>query len=135
MKTNKKMGAGKKVALIGAGIAVAAVAAYFLSGKKNQKAVKVWATKMKGEVTKKLEAAGEVSKETYENIIDAISEKYKKLDAKEVASVVGDLKKKWNEMNKGVQKTKAVKKVKSAVKKIVKKAVTKAVKKVSKKSK
>ena len=54
-KNNKKSSVAKKVALIGAGIAVAAVATYFLSSKKNQKAVKSWVVKMKGEVVKKLE--------------------------------------------------------------------------------
>ena len=51
-------GVGKVVA-VGAGIAALSVAAYMLfgpNGKKNKKAIKGWAIKMKGEIIEKLEA-------------------------------------------------------------------------------
>lgn len=131
MKKNNS-GTGKKVALIGVGIVVAAAAAYFLSDKKNRKAIKTWAIKMKADVIEKLEAAGDLTKETYESTIDAISAKYKQLgtlDPAEIALVVADLKRKWNVIKRDLKGPQSVKKVKSTAKKVVKKAV----KKVSKK--
>ncbi len=129
---NNKSSTGKKAVLIGAGIVVAAAAAYFLSDKKNRKAVKTWAIKMKADVIEKLEAAGDLTKETYEQTIDAISEKYKKLgnmDHNELSMVAADLKKKWNMIKRDMKRSPSVKKVKSVAKKVAKEAV----KKVSKK--
>lgn len=113
-KNNQKENTGKKVALVGAGIVAIAAAAYFLSGKKNQKAIKSWMIKMKAEAIEKLEKSNDLTKEAYENIIDTISQKYHKLsttDSEEVAQVVADLKKKWNGIKRDLKNIKSAKKV------------------------
>ncbi len=118
MKNKNKENTGKKIALVGAGIVAVAAAAYFLSGKKNQKALKSWVIKMKAEAIEKLEKSNDLTKEAYENIIDTISQKYHKLssvDSEEVAHVVSDLKKKWNSIKRDLKSPQ------SAAKKVSKK--------------
>lgn len=96
----KSSGAGK-VVLIGAGLVAAATAAYFLSNKKSRAAAKSWAIKMKADVIEKIEKAKDLSKESYEQIVDQMSAKYDKLKdttPEEVSEIVSELKKKWSHL-------------------------------------
>ena len=108
-KTVKKSSVGKVVA-IGAGVAVLSVAAYMLfgpNGKKNQKALKGWAIKMKGEIIEKLEAVKDVTAPVYEKIVSEVAAKYAKLkniDPKDLESEVATLKKHWKAMMKSTAK-------------------------------
>lgn len=114
IKTNKPS-VGKVVA-IGAGVAALSVAAYMLfgpNGKKNQKALKGWAIKMKGEIIEKMEAVKDVTAPVYEKIVSEVAAKYAKLkhiDPKDLENEVATLKKHWKAMMKSTAK-KTVKKV------------------------
>jgi hypothetical protein len=97
-------------------------AAYVLFGpdaKKNKKAIRGWAIKMKGDIIEKFEHAKEVTEPVYHKIIDDAQAKYAKLknvDASELEAVVADVKKHWKTMQRDM-KPKAKKKVaKKAVK-------------------
>jgi hypothetical protein len=93
-------GMGKAVA-IGAGVAAATAAAYIMFGpnaKKNKKAIKGWAVKMKGEMIEKMEGVKELSQETYDEVVDNVKSKYSKLkniDRAELESIAKDAKKHW----------------------------------------
>ncbi|MFA6355054.1 MAG: hypothetical protein WCW65_01345 [Candidatus Paceibacterota bacterium] len=106
-KKNLKKGLSTgQVVGIGATVAALGAAAYILlgpEGKKNKKAIKGWAVKMKGEIIEKLEDAKEISEPVYHKVIDTVSSKYakiKKIDPKELALVVGDVKRHWKTMMK-----------------------------------
>lgn len=101
---------------IGATVAAMGAAAYILfgpEGKKNKKAIKGWAIKMKGEIIEKLEEAKEITEPVYHKIIDDVSAKYakiKKVDPKDLEMAVSDVKKHWKTMIKDM-KPKSKKKV------------------------
>lgn len=108
-KTVKKSGlSAKEVIGIGAGVAALSAAAYMLfgpNGKKNQKALRGWAVKMKGEIIEKFEEAKELTEPVYHEIIDKVQSKYSKLkniDQDELAEVVGEIKKNWKALKKEV---------------------------------
>ena len=143
-QTTKK--AGSKTAqatAISAGIAGLAATAYFFlgpDGKKNQKAVKSWAIKMKGDVVEKLENAREVGEPVYHQIIDTVAAKYEKgktTAPAEVQALAKDLKKHWKTISAAivVKKPKAKTTAKKATKKTVAKKPVRPVakKKVTKK--
>ena len=117
-KTVQKSKVAKAVA-IGAGVAALSVAAYMLfgpNGKKNQKALKGWAIKMKGEIIEKMEAVKDVTAPVYEKIVGEVAAKYAKLkhiDAADLEAEVATLKKHWKALTK------------SSVKKVTKKVVAK----------
>lgn len=104
---------GKAVA-VGAGIAALSAAAYVLfgpEGKKNRKAIRGWAIKMKGEVIEKLETAKEITEPVYHDIVNKVSEKYAKLknvDAEELTKAVEDLRKQWKNMVRDAKPKKKV---------------------------
>ncbi|NVN97134.1 hypothetical protein HXX01_02785 [Candidatus Nomurabacteria bacterium] len=114
-KKNVKKGvsAGTVVG-IGATVAALGVAAYIMFGpdaKKNKKAIKGWAVKMKGEIIDKLEDAKEITEPVYHKIIDEVSAKYakvKKVDPKDLELAVADVKKHWNTMMKDMKPKKKV---------------------------
>lgn len=127
---NKKAGDNTgKVIAIGAGVAAIGVMSYLLfgpAGKKNQKKLKGWMLKMKGEVMEKMEDAKEVTTSAYENIVDEVGKKYKSLkniDSAELAAEIASLKKGWKAVVSKSKKTitKGGKKVKAAVKSSVSK--------------
>ena len=107
----------KTVAGIGAGVAALGAAAYLLFGpnsKKNQKALRGWAVKMKGEMIEKFEEAKDLTEPVYNNIVDKIEAKYakvKNINPEELADLVKDIKKHWKSMVKEASGKKAVKKV------------------------
>ena len=121
-KITKKPSVGKVVA-VGAGVAALSVAAYMLfgpNGKKNQKALKGWAIKMKGEIIEKLEAVKDVTAPVYEKIVSEVAAKYAKLkhiNTADIEAEVATLKKHWKNMTKP--------KIKKPVKKLTKKVVAK----------
>ncbi|MDQ5957343.1 MAG: hypothetical protein QG614_318 [Patescibacteria group bacterium] len=146
IKNNNKDKAGVAVA-VGAGVAAIGAIGYLLfgpNGKKNQKAVKSWTLKMKADVIEKLEDLDEVTSAAYDNIVDEIESKYKKIrniDEKDLQAEIAVLKKNWNQIvkNSKTKKTQVKKTVKKAANNIeteVKNAsvkVKKAAKKVAKK--
>ena len=122
-KENKGNGLGKAIGVV-AGVAALSAAAYVLFGpdaKKNRKAIRGWAVKMKGEIIEKIEQAKEVTEPMYHKIINEVSEKYataKNVDPTELKATVADLRKHWKPMSKAPKKAKkAAKKVVHAVKK------------------
>jgi len=90
---------------IGVGIAALAAAAaaggYFLYGKdgaKNRKKIKGWMLKAKGEVLEQMEKGKEMTEETYHNVIDKVSQKYKAvkdIDPVELQQMTKELKNHW----------------------------------------
>jgi hypothetical protein len=115
MKKVKKIkkGSGVKTAVgVGVGVAALGAAAYLLlgpKGKKNQKAVKAWAKKMKGELVKEFKKAKNVTEPVYHNIVDKVHARYAKfegVDKKELESLVKDVKKHWKVIAKGKPKAK-----------------------------
>jgi hypothetical protein len=100
-KVNKKGLSAKAIVGIGAGVAALSAAAYVLfgpQGKKNQKAIRSWAVKMKGEIIEKFENAKELTEPVYHNIIDSVHAKYAKLkgvDKEELKATVAEIKKHW----------------------------------------
>ncbi len=104
--TEKKGLEAKTIIGIGAGVAALSAAAYILfgpNGKKNQKAMKGWSVKMKGEIIEKFENVKELTEPVYNQIVDSIQAKYAKLknvDQEELAKVVGEIKKHWKTLKK-----------------------------------
>ncbi len=96
MKTTEKV--------IGAGLgaaALAAIGAYFLTGKKgtqNREAVRGWMLKMKGEVLEKVEDLKKLDEEDYYRIVDEAAARYARLEkvsAAELKVLTKDLKNAW----------------------------------------
>ena len=114
-KESSAKNVGKMVA-VGAGIAALSAAAYVLfgpEGKKNRKAIRGWAVKMKGEVIEKLENAKEITEPVYHDIVNKVSDKYSKLknvDAEELAKAIEDLRKQWKNMVRDAKPKKKVSK-------------------------
>ena len=133
MKKKKVENNTGKVLAISAGVAAIGVMSYLLlgpNGKKNQKNLKGWMLKMKGEVMEKMEDAKEVTMSAYENIVDEVGKKYKTLkniDSSELASEIASLKKGWKAVVSKSKKTagKGGRKAKAVVKKAVRKSLTK----------
>jgi hypothetical protein len=113
-KVSKKGLSGGEIVGIGATVAALGAAAYVLfgpDGKKNKKAIKGWAVKMKGEIIEKLEDAKEISEPVYQNVIDKVQEKYSKLkniDPKELEETVSGIKKHWKAMMRDIKPKKKV---------------------------
>lgn len=100
-KTSDKTGKGL---LIGAGLATAAAAGYFLfgpKGKDNRQKIKAWTLKAKGEVLEKLEKLEEVSDAKYHEIVDKVAAKYMKskdIADEDVEKFTAELKKYWKKI-------------------------------------
>lgn len=116
--SNKKKGvsAGKIIG-VGAGVAALGAAAYLLfgpNGKKNQKALKGWTVKMKGEIIEEFEKAKNITEPVYHEIVDKVQARYAKfqnVDKKELEEAVKEIKKNWKAITKEA-KTEANKKTK-----------------------
>jgi len=109
LSTGEVVGIGATVAALGA----AAYVLFGKDGKKNKKAIKGWAIKMKGEIIEKLEEAQEISEPVYHKIIDTVSAKYakaKNIDAKDLELAVDEVKKHWKTMMKDAKPKKKAKK-------------------------
>jgi hypothetical protein len=124
--------AGLKAAGIIGGLAAATAAGiYFLhhnkGAQKKMKNIKGWVIKAKGEILEKVEKLKEVNEDLYNNAVDAVMTRYKKLstiDGTELAVVTAELKSHWKNIAKELKGgAKAVssgaKSVKSAVKHVM----------------
>lgn len=96
----------KELAL-GVGVAAIVAGTYFLYGAsdapKNRRKVKAWMFRAKGEILEQLENLSEVSEDAYYKIVEKVSKKYqalKKLDKKDVAEFVDELKDHWKNIAK-----------------------------------
>lgn len=132
MNNKKSSNSTGKVIAIGAGVAAVGIMSYLLlgpAGKKNQKKMKGWMLKMKGEVMEKMEDAKEITTLAYENIVDEVGKKYKSLkniDSNDLASEIASLKKGWKQVVLSTKK--GISKRQSATKAPEKKSVAKNVK-------
>ncbi len=104
-KKNNKVSAGAAVGAV-ASIAALTAAAYILFGpdaKKNRKAIRGWAIKMKGEIIEKFEKAKELTEPVYHRIVDEVSAKYakaKNVDQAELAAMIADIRRHWKRIAK-----------------------------------
>jgi hypothetical protein len=111
MKKANDSGNGHRVGL-GLGIATLAAGAagyYFLYGSKkaarNRLKVKSWMLRMKAEVMDEVENLKEVTEDTYDAVVDKISEKYeqvKEIDPKEVRALAGRMKDHWHDIRNDI---------------------------------
>lgn len=141
MATNKNMTnnnkasahAGLKAAGIIGGLAAATAAGvYFLyhnkGAQKKLKNIKGWVIKAKGEILEKVERLKEVNEELYNNAVDTVMARYKKvsaIDGAELAAVTEELKSHWKNIAKELKGgAKAVSAGAKSVKSAVKIAVT-----------
>lgn len=127
-KKQTKGVSAKQVIGVGVGVAALSAAAYLLfgpNGKKDRKAIKGWAVKMKGEIIEKFEEAKELTEPMYNEIIDKVQQKYSKIqniDKEELQATIAEIKKSWKAIQKGntsqkTTKAKATKKVTKTSKK------------------
>ncbi len=103
------------------GVAAAAVGAaaagFFLYGPKgaeNRQKIRGWTLKAKGEVLEKLEDAKDISDESYDAIVDAVTARYaklKKVGEEEADKLNKELKKHWKSIKKVASGQPAKKKV------------------------
>lgn len=133
-KKNGGINTGVAIAALVAAAGAAFVYASTGQGKKHAKKIKGWTLKAKGEVLEKLENAKDVSEDTYKDIVEKVSENYKKLkkiEGKEMDLFVKEMKSHWNRIRKEIKDSEK----KTAKKKPSKaKSAKKATKKTSKKS-
>ncbi|MBX4188069.1 MAG: hypothetical protein KW793_02950 [Candidatus Doudnabacteria bacterium] len=106
----KKKHGGMKIGLGLAAIAAAAAGAYFFygpNGSKNRKNMKAWAVKAKGELMERIETLSDISEKTYNQTVDTVLAKYKKLKhvaPKELAEVSRELKSSWKIVKGEIEK-------------------------------
>jgi len=115
-KTAGGKGLSAKQAIgIGAGVAALSAAAYVLfgpNGKKNQKAIRGWAVKMKGEIIEEFEKTKELTESVYYDIVDKAEARYakfKNVDQEELKGIISEIKKHWNALKKEVASKKSKK--------------------------
>ena len=99
----------KSKKIIGAGIALAAIAAaatYFLTGKRgveNRAKIEAWTLKMKGEVLEKMKKMKDINKEAYYTLVDEVAVRYARVgrvSAEEMKHMTGELKGAWAHISK-----------------------------------
>ena len=120
--THKKHGSGVAVGLGLAAASAAAIAgAYYFYGKegaKHRKNLKSWAVKARGEIMEKMENMEEVSRDSYEKVVNQVLSKYKAVKnvaPGELDDLAKELKSHWNAISKTLAQS--AKKVKKAAKK------------------
>ncbi len=120
-KKQKNVGVNKTAVGAGvAGLAAAAIGAYWLYGAKNaakhRKMASSWMLKARAEVMDAVEKMKEMDKESYMKIVDTVVDKYTKTKSSaEVMAIAKEMKSAWAQINS------ATKPAKKAVKKVVKK--------------
>lgn len=89
---------------------------YFLYGsknaKKNQRKVKAWSLKARGEILEQIENLTDMTQETYHKIIQEVSDKYKVLkniSQEEISEFTEELKNHWENISKEISKSKGKK--------------------------
>lgn len=128
-KNSKKAQQARTMALeTGAGIltaaALAAGAAYLLSGKKRQAKAKAWVVKTRREIAANIKRARKMHEVEYKRIVDAAVKRYGSLsDANkaELAGVATDLKNEWQRLQKVARTAKTSPKKGSRVKVAIRK--------------
>lgn len=134
-RTMKKEDTSKKGNgfVLGVAAATAAFAGYYLfgpKGKENRTKVRGWTLKAKGEVLEKLEKLEEVSEDKYNDIVESVMAKYKKLKSTtedETDKLEQELKRRFAHVKRDVKKAEreASKKIKTTRKKVAKKVAKK----------
>jgi len=103
----------KSEKIIGAGIAVAAIAAaatYFLTGKRgveNRAKIAAWTLKMKGDVLEKMKKMKDINKEAYHTLVDEVAVRYQRAErvsASEMEHLKDELKGAWSHIGKQLVK-------------------------------
>ena len=126
-KNNNENNVGK-VVTVGAGMAALAAAGYFFlgpKGKKNQRSTRAWMIKMKGDVVEKLESMQDITKETYDTLVDKVGVAYEAVadNRDEVAQLATELKSHWKSISqKAMQKRTARAPKRATVKRAQRKA-------------
>lgn len=125
-KKQNNGGINKKLVGAGvAGLAAAAIGAYWLYGSKNaaknRKVASSWMLKARAEVMDAVEKMKDMDKQEYLKIVDKIVDKYSKTkNSSEVMVIAKDLKSAWTQISSSIKPTKvakkAVKKVKDSTK-------------------
>jgi gas vesicle protein len=99
----------KSKKLIGAGVALAAVAAaatYFLTGRrgeKNRAKIEAWTLKMKAEIVERLRKLKEINQQKYEELVEEVAARYQrveKVSAEEIERLTPELKQAWKHISK-----------------------------------
>lgn len=124
-----------------AGVVAAAGVAFLYgtdAGKKSRQKIKGWTLKAKGEILEKLEDAKDISEDSFNTIVSGVVSKYaklKKVEQKEVDSLLKEMKKHWGVIKKELKGATAStkKSAKRAVKNVKKVKAVKPAKKSSKK--
>ena len=93
-----------RVVTISAGLVALAAAVYFFLGpigKPNQKTTREWVIKMKEDVIKKLESMEDITKGTYDAVVDAVGGAYEVMAGgkEEVAKLSAELKSHWKSIS------------------------------------
>lgn len=73
------------------------------NAKRNAKKLQSFAIKMKGDVVEKLEKAKQLSEPIYNQIVDDVSKKYKKVEKMQLGEIVAELKKQGKKIIKDVK--------------------------------
>lgn len=121
-KKQKTEGMNKTMVGAGvAGLAAAAIGAYWLYGSKNstkhRKMASSWMLKARAEVMDAVEKMKEMDKEAYLQIVDKVVDKYSKTKSSaEIMAIAKEMKSAWSQISSTIKPAKS--KVKKAVKKI-----------------
>jgi hypothetical protein len=98
-----------KTMAAGAGITTAVAGAYYLlgtkSGNKNRRKVQAWMTRAKGEILEQIENLTDITKETYQEVVNKVLKKYqalKKIDKQEFTGFVRELRGHWKNIQKAI---------------------------------
>ena len=127
MEKKQKAGVNKKAVGVGvAGLAAAAIGAYWLYGAKNaakhRKTASSWMLKARAEVMDAVEKVKDMDKESYLKIVDGVVSKYNKTkNSAEIRAIAKEMKSAWSQISSSVGQAKKV--VKKTVKKTAKKAL------------
>lgn len=101
MKAKKKIDSNKELIIAGASIGALAAAVYFFSGskgKRNQRKLKGWMIKMRGEVIDRLENIQEVTEPVYHEVVDTVAQAQTvsaRIPRQEIEELARDLKRDW----------------------------------------
>ena len=123
---NKTRSSGGKL-VVAAGVLAAVAGVYFLTGKKasaRREKARQWTVKIKRDVLDQLRQYEAVGEGHYHEAIEQVAERYaalKGVDPKELAAVVGELKKHWGNVRKEFTKNLKIAKRDAAYKKNKKK--------------